>query len=475
MSTTTGIVGTLSAGWNYGGPACIMYGWPLVCFFTTFIGLSMAEITSGLPCAGGPYFWSAWLGGKRGPLYSWITAWFNILAQVATLASVTSELMAIISTSVSLHYGIVLSQGHLYAMFVGTMVCVGLMNSGSTRVLLRTISFSLFWQVLATVVMVLVLPTVAPWHQSASFVWKTSFGVDQSTSGITSKGYLYMQSLLLPQYAMIGYDACAHMSEETTNAGRSAPRAILLSLFASYFAGYILLIGMLFCVQDPSNVMTGSAGGFASFQIVYDAFTARFGNGSAGILFMLVPTIALLLCLFSFVTSSSRLLYSFARNQGLPFSKFWSKIDSVTHTPRRTVWLATCLAIVMGLPLLQSFTALAAVTTLCTGGSMIAYGIPIACKLTVGRGAFVPGSFHLGRWSDAIGTIALIWIAFSVANFMLPSVYPITLETFNFTPVAVICILIGSVITWYLPGRGACYYFQAPKFKRPLRSRTVQR
>lgn len=63
----------------------MVWGWVIVSFMTMFVALSMAEVVSAIPTAGGPYYWAAVLAPKRiSPLMSWITGWFNFLGQVST-------------------------------------------------------------------------------------------------------------------------------------------------------------------------------------------------------------------------------------------------------------------------------------------------------------------------------------------------------------------------------------------------------
>ena len=116
-----------------------------------------------------------------------------------------------------------------------------------------------------------------------------------------------------------------------------------------------------------------------------------------------------------------RMIWSFARDKGIPMSAFFRKTSESTNTPLRTVWLSVLIAFVMGTPMVGSTTAFTAVVSIATIGLTIAYGIPIAIRLTIGRKIFVRGPFHLGRFSDVIGTVAVCWIAFSAINFCLPT------------------------------------------------------
>jgi amino acid transporter len=56
-------------------------GWIVVSFFTMFVALSMAEIVSSIPTAGGPYYWAAMLApAKHSAFAAWITGWYVILS-----------------------------------------------------------------------------------------------------------------------------------------------------------------------------------------------------------------------------------------------------------------------------------------------------------------------------------------------------------------------------------------------------------
>lgn len=59
-----------------------VWGWPLVVAMTFTIALSLAEICSALPTSGGVYFWSGVLGGRHGPVFSWVAGWLQMLGQV---------------------------------------------------------------------------------------------------------------------------------------------------------------------------------------------------------------------------------------------------------------------------------------------------------------------------------------------------------------------------------------------------------
>ncbi|MEY4948735.1 MAG: hypothetical protein RL698_946, partial [Pseudomonadota bacterium] len=138
---------------------------------------------------------------------------------------------------------------------------------------------------------------------------------------------------------------------------------------------------------------------------------------------------------------------------------FRHRIDPHTRTPTNAVWLAAAGAFLLGLPYLWNATAYAAVTSIAVIGLYTAYVLPTWLRLLRGRD-FEPGPWHLGRWSRPVGIVAIAWTAFVSVLFMLPTTYPVTFETFNYTPVAVLAV-IGFAGGWWLVS--ARFWFTGPR------------
>src|SRR5438477_6187904 len=88
ISVLSGCLTLFYFGMNTGGPIAINIGWPLVGIMVTLVGLSMAEVCSSYPTAGGLYYWSAKLAKKNAPAWSWFTGWFNLLGQFGITAGI---------------------------------------------------------------------------------------------------------------------------------------------------------------------------------------------------------------------------------------------------------------------------------------------------------------------------------------------------------------------------------------------------
>jgi amino acid transporter len=85
ISVLAGCFTTYGQAWNNGGPIAISWAWPIICLLILTVAVSMSELASAYPTAGGPYWWAARLGG---PGWSWFTGWFNVIGLLAVVASV---------------------------------------------------------------------------------------------------------------------------------------------------------------------------------------------------------------------------------------------------------------------------------------------------------------------------------------------------------------------------------------------------
>jgi len=449
ISILSGCLTLYGFGMNTGGPLMIVWGWPIVGLMTLLVGLAMAEVCSSYPTAGGLYYWSAKLAGRNAAAWSWFTGWFNFLGQVAVTAGIDFGAALFITAFANLQWNFAATPGHTILVFAGVLLLHGLLNTFNVRLVALLNQVSVWWHLLGVLIIVGVLAIAPSHHQSASFV----FGHFVNSTGWTSGLYVGLLGLLLAQYTFTGYDASAHMTEETKDAARSGPRGIVMSILVSLGAGWVLLIGITFAIQNYAGE-AGSATGVPPAQIFIDAV-----GSTGGKLLLLIAIGAQLFCGMASVTANSRMIYAFSRDGALPGSAFWHQINKRTRTPTNAVWLAAVGAFLLGLPYLWNATAYAAVTSIAVIGLYIAYVIPTFLRLRQGE-SFERGPWHLGRWSRPIGIAAVAWVAFITILFMLPTVSPITGANFNYTVVAV-AVVLGFAGTWWL--LSARRWFTGPK------------
>jgi amino acid permease (GABA permease) len=440
ISILSGCLTLYGFGMNTGGPVLIVWGWPVVGLMTLFVGLSMAEVCSSFPTAGGLYYWSAKLAPKNPAAWSWVTGWFNFLGQVAVTAGIDFGAASFLNALLNIQWGFDTRPWHTIVLFAAILVLHGLLNSFGVTMVSILNNVSVWWHIVGVLVIVLALAIAPSHHQSASFVF-THF---VNNTGWGSSLYVVLLGLLLAQYTLTGFDASAHMTEETRSAAVSGPRGIVMSIIVSLVAGWVLLIGVTFAIQHYTGEV-GSA--VPPAQIFVDALGATGGK-----LLLLIVVIAQLFCGMASVTANSRMIYAFSRDGALPGSSLWHRVNPRTRTPTNAIWLAATGALILGLPYLWNSTAYAAVTSIAVIGLYVAYVLPTFLRLRLGP-AFVRGPWHLGRWSKPIGIVSVVWVVFITILFMLPTASPISFKTFNYTVIAVVAVVGFAGIYWLVSAR----------------------
>ncbi|KAF9555705.1 APC amino acid permease [Agrocybe pediades] len=452
ISVITGIPSLFLYGLNTGGPAVIVWGWVVVSCFTMLVGLAMAEVCSAHPTSGGPYFWAAMLSRKQNaPLASWITGWFNLLGQVAVTTGISFGCANFISTACTLgNTGFVPTPKTTIGIYAAVLFTQGLTNTFGVHLLHILNNISVWWHAVGTTSLIIAILAKAPSHQSGKFVFQTFIdGTGPPGEGWGSRAshvYVVVVGILMAQYTLTGFDASAHMTEETRNAAMSGSIGIVMAIGVSALLGWFLILGLLFSIQNLDNTLTSETG-----QPVTQIFLDTVGEKGA-IVLMVIVIGAMYFCGTFSITSNSRMMYAFARDGGIPGHKFFAQVDSKWKSPIRTVWLACTLSFILGLPSLGSSVAFAAATSIATIGLYISYGVPIALRV-IYRDQFVRGPFHLGRFSYPVAIAAVTWIAFIAIAFILPQVNPVDSETFNYSIVAVGIVIFYSVGFWLISAR----------------------
>ena len=454
ISILSGCLTLFFFGMSNGGPAVINLGWPFVGIMVTLVGLAMAEVCSSYPTAGGLYYWAAKLGGSNGAGWSWFTGWFNLLGQVAVTAGIDFGLSFFVDYWLNLAFGYPTAPWAVILVYAVVLFVHGLMNTFGISLVALLNDISVWWHIAGVLTIVAVLFLFSKYHNPPAYIFTkfvnlTGFGFGGATL------YVFLTGLLNAQYTFTGYDASAHMTEETHTAAVSGPRGIVWSIIISLFAGWILLIGVTQAINDSDYTNIVAAGTAAPAVIFLE------GLGKTGAMLLLLIVIgAQFFCGMSSVTANSRMIYAFSRDGAMPGSKFWHRINARTRTPTNSIWFAAVGAFILGLPYLWNPVAYAAVTSIAVIGLYIAYGLPILLRLLAGE-KFQRGPWHLRQYSYIVGWIAVIWIAFIAILFVLPQVSPgNTLTTFNYAPVAVAVVLLYSGGYWFLSARN---WFKGPK------------
>jgi amino acid transporter len=412
ISVLSGTLTLYGTGLNYGGPVEEAWGWPIVSVFVIIVGLGMAEIASKYPTAGGLYYWASKMGG---PAWGWFTGWFNLIGQIAITAGIDygAAIFADALLQLLWHGSFHGTQHEIVAVYAVILALHGVMNTFSVRLVALLNDISVWWHVFGVVIIVGFLIFKPTHHQS----FGTVFGHTINNSGFSHSWlwFVLLLGLLQAQYTFTGYDASAHMSEETTNASRSAARGVIMSIVVSAVFGYILALGVTFAIQDIAK--TAGAGTFAVKQVFIDSL----GTHTAEVM-LFITVMAQLYCGMSSVTSASRMMYAFSRDGAVPGHRLWRRLNG-QRVPVYAVWAIAVLAFLCAFPAYfgtNGVVAYVAVTSIATIGLYIAYAIPIFLRLRAGD-SWEPGEWNLGRWYKPIGWIAVIWVAFISVLFIMPT------------------------------------------------------
>jgi len=466
-----------------GGYSAASIGWPLVTIFVVIVALGMAELASAYPTAGGLYYWSSKLGfrGRGGPAWGWYTGWFNLIGQIGITAGIAYG--AAITLDTLLHawfpaipatLGSVTSvdpatQQVTLLLYAIILAVVAMLNIFGVRLVAFLNDISVWWHIVGVLLIVVgvvgatllsfqfnpgaggVSPATQV-HGAAVQGFNSVSTVFTPTQTFNATGfplwYAVLLSLLLAQYTYTGYDASAHMTEETVGAETRAPWGVVMSVVVSAIAGYALLMALVVASPD-----LGAASTFVN-PVLY-ILQSRLSYVLGTLLFAVI-FVAQFFCSMSSVTSNSRMIYAFSRDGAVPAHNLWHSLNR-GRTPRNAILLAVVCSFILVIPSLWSVTAYLAAVSIAVIGLYIAYAIPIFLRQFAPD--FKTGPWHLGAWSGPIGWIAVIWVAIISVLFMLPTSTPITLQGFNYTPVVVLGVFLIVAIWWLVSAR---HWFKGP-------------
>ena len=473
ISVLAGCFTTYQFAWNAGGPIAISWGWPIICGLILLVAVSMSELVSKYPTAGGIYYWSSDLGGKT---WGWFTGWFNLIGLVGVTASVVYGSAAFLNTVLQI-YGLDLgfinfndaehALTETFVLFALILSVHALINIFSSPLVAHVNNVSVWWHVVGVAVIIGLLAFVPSDHASFDFVFTQTFNntglFDGSTATAAFWFYILPLGFLLTMYTQTGYDASAHISEETHGAATSAAKGVWRSVFWAGLIGWFVLLAITFAASE------------SLVPQINDAEVAPFGVGTtlsildlalsswAAKMVLIIATVGQLFCGMACLTSSSRMCYAFSRDRAVPGHKQWTKLNHHRVPHYSVLFMAAC-ALVITLPALIGDDAgiafaFNAVVSIAVIGLYIAYAIPIYLRWRKGDD-FEPGPWTLGKKYKWVNPIAVLWVVLCVIIFSLPTA-PISVpwdSTFdikymNYAPVTVLIVIIAVGLWWLLSAK----------------------
>ncbi len=423
ISILAGCLTSYAIAFQSGGPIAVTWGWLIVGLFSTIIALAMAEIASSFPTAGGLYYWASKLGS---PGWGWTTGWFNLIGQIAVTAAIGYGLATF---GTALFDDLFSFEKHtnswfgfnynetVFALYVVFLLAACLINVFDVRITALLNTVSAYWHMAGVAVIVIVLIIVPKHHQSLSYVFggkANATGYGHNVTGFHHAAFWLVFGLgfLMAQYTITGFDASAHMSEETHKASRMAAVGMYMSVVVSVIFGFVLLVAVTFAVPSTSGALTN-----IGTVVPWIWKTSMSQNWSDALLAICV--VAQFFCLTASTTSASRMMFAFSRDGAVPGHPLWRRV-SKHRVPVYAVFAIGILSGLLMVPAIWNYlVGYAAGTAIAVIGLYIAFVLPVFLRLRLGS-KFEHGAWSLGRHYKWIGVVSLIWVAFITVLFSLP-------------------------------------------------------
>ncbi|MGD0861335.1 MAG: amino acid permease [Candidatus Limnocylindrales bacterium] len=470
ISILTGAVILFDYGLAWGGPAASTLGWPLVSIFTLMIAAAMAEIASAYPTAGGLYYWSSRMKNKD---WGWWTAWFNLAGQIAIVAGIDFAAAAFVNsaivTPVLSNFGIVFGNstavvgsfvnGQLLTMAVLLAVQL-VLNIAGIQIVALLNDASVWWHIgtVAVIVVALFLVSSGKAHADIS---PFAIGPLDTTGSASPFGFslgpavgyavpiAFLFSLLQAQWTYTGYDASAHVAEETVGARLASAWGVFISVAVSAVVGYIVLFGLVTHLPPLDQIMNCNPATQSLCSAYYGGnpvvfTTLSYNLSTLGDWLGAAIAVSMSLCGLASIAAAGRMLFAFSRDHGVPGSPWLRRVSHRFRTPANAIvaivvfsYLLTNAAFIAG-----GFTAIAIVTAISTIALYWAYGVPIFLGVFGKQEWRDHAVWKLGRLSRPIAALACLWIALISILFLWPtSGNPWTLIAY--------VVFLGALLVYY--------------------------
>ncbi|SMQ47354.1 unnamed protein product [Zymoseptoria tritici ST99CH_3D7] len=447
LNSWTALSTSLSLALPSGGPSAVIWGLVTAGVFNLCLATSLAEFLSAFPSAGGQYHWVhiiAWDSWK--PLLSWITAWINTfgwMSLVATGGLLGSQIVIGIIFLFNTDYEP--QRWHQFLIYTAYTVVALLVNVFGNRILPHVNKAAIFWTLSGFVVIsITLLACASPNYSSGQFVYREFLNETGWPDGLA-----WMLGLLQGSLALTGFDAVAHMIEEIPNAVIEGPKIMIYCVLIGLGTGFVFLSVLLFVAGDITEVIASTAGPLN--QILFNATNSLAGT----VCLLIIPSICLLFATISIMTTSSRMTYAFARDGGLPFSRYFARVHPTLDVPLYALGLTFAVVMVFGCIFLGSSSAFNAIVSASVVSLGVSYGIPIAINCLRGRRMLPPTrAFILPEWfAWTINILGVAYVIVTTVLFVFPPALPVTGSNMNYCIVAFAIVCLISIVQWFVDGR----------------------
>jgi amino acid transporter len=424
ISILAGCLTSYFVAFERGGPVAVTWGWLLVGLMSTLIALSMAEIASAYPTAGGLYYWASRLGG---PGWGWATGWFNLIGQVAvtaaigyglaTFATVLFDYWFSYTTHMDDWFGASANMS-IYILYAAFLLAACLINVLNIRITSGLNMISAWWHMLGVAFLVLVMIIVPDQHQSLSYVFTETVNASGYGNGVVgfthpTFWFVFGLGLLLSQYTITGFDASAHTAEETHNASRGAAVGMWTSVVVSVIFGWILLLAVTFSIPSTEGALENI--GTVVPWIWAESMSQQWAEA-----LLFVCVVAQFFCVTASVTSASRMMFAFSRDRAVPGHPLWRRVAR-NRVPVWSVFGIGVFAAVLMIPAIWNYLVGYGVgTAIAVIGLYIAFILPVWLRWRKGDGWDEPRAWTLGKHYRWLNPVSIAWVALITILFIFP-------------------------------------------------------
>ena len=397
------------------GGAAAGIGWIVGCIVSGMFALAMAQIASSFPTAGGLYHWASILGGR---FWGWLTAWLNLLGLITVLGAINIGTAYFFQGTFGGLFGTTGADGAItpwpssdmeIVIFVAIITVVqAIFNHVGIKATTFLTDVSGYLIFITTAVLVLACLYYAP-AIDISRLW-TFTNYSGAAGGNVfpqsdNMGYLFLLCLLLPVYTITGYDASAHTAEETKGAATSVPRGIVTAVFWSSLVGWIMICAITLAIPDLS---VAASQGFGMFFATMDAILPA----TLKTVLYVGILIAQLICGLATVTSASRMLFAFSRDNGMPVgSKALATVSPKYRTPVNAIWVSTVLAILYVLLAMSIKVAGTSIYVIVVNSTLVFLFLSFTVPLVAGMFAYGTAKWPTpGPWAMSAGLYKLVTV-----------------------------------------------------------------
>ncbi|KAL2211538.1 amino acid transporter [Sarocladium strictum] len=449
LNSWTALAASLSLALPSGGSVSVVWGLATAGICNLSLAASLAEFLSAYPTAGGQYHWVAVISPPRiRRQLSWVTGWINLSGWVALVATNSALMSTLIVNIISLlHPAFEVKSWHQFLIFLAVTALGFCVNAFAASLLPRINQFALIFSISGfLIISVTVIACAAPHYATPEYV----FAKFINTTGWPD-GVAWLLGLLQGGLGLTGFDAVAHMIEEIPNAAVQGPRIMIECQLIGITTGFLFLVVLLFAsggIENTTKVIESTAGPL--LEIFYIATNNRAG----AVCLLMFPLICLMFAGTACFTTSSRMIFAFARDNGLPMSKKLWEVHPTLQVPLNALYATVAVVVVLGCIYLGSTVAFNAIIASAVVSLGLSYGIPIALNLMSGRRKLPARAFALPHWLG--WTVNIIGVAYTLITtvlFLFPPSLPVDGTTMNYCVVAFAVIILISAFQWVVDGR----------------------